>query len=131
MESIVMKHTPFITVRTSRALSDIEFCAWVAQAVPGDRLEYHRGFLALDAFAMFSRLVDRDRAELGKLRSRAFWAAETGLVHLVQERVEPGQFAYIAIARPKPKAAAVSLSALLLEGGDPCHAARPGSVANA
>ena len=41
-------------------------------------------------------------------------AAEQGLVHLVQERTGPDQFAYIAVARPKPKAAAVSLSALLL-----------------
>jgi len=40
-----METTPFITVRASRPLSEIEFCAWVAQAVPGDRLEYHRGFL--------------------------------------------------------------------------------------
>ena len=38
-----MGTTPFITVRASRPLSEIEFCAWVAQAVPGDRLEYHRG----------------------------------------------------------------------------------------
>ena len=27
----------------------IQFCAWIAQASPGDALEYHRGFLALDA----------------------------------------------------------------------------------
>jgi len=32
----------------------------------------------------------------------------------VQERTGPDQFAYIAVARLKPKAAAVSLSALLL-----------------
>lgn len=106
--------TPFITVRASRPLSEIEFAAWVAQAVPGDRLEYHRGFLVLDTFALFTKLDDRGRTELAKLGSRAFWAAEQGLVHLVQERVGPDQFAYIAIARPKPKAAAVSLSELLL-----------------
>ena len=110
-----MGNTPFITVRASRPLTEIEFCAWVAQAAPGDRLEYHRGFLVLDNFAMFSRLDDKDRAELGKLASRAFWAAEQGLVHLVQERVGPDHFAYIAVARPKPKQAAASLSALLLE----------------
>jgi hypothetical protein len=100
--------------RPAPRLSELELCAWVAQAVPGDRLEYHRGFLALDTFALFTQLDDRERAELGKLASRAFWAAERGLVHLVQERTGPDQFAYIAVARPKPKAAAVSLSALLL-----------------
>ena len=109
-----MGTTPFVTVRTSRPLSEIEFCAWVAQAVPGDRLEYHRGFLVLDTFALFTKLDDRGRTELAKLGSRAFWAAEQGLVHLVQQRIAPDQFAYIAVARPKPKAAAVSLSELLL-----------------
>ena len=51
-----MGTTPFIMVRASRPLSEIEFCAWVAQAVPGDRLEYHRGFLVLDIFPVFSGL---------------------------------------------------------------------------
>lgn len=81
-----MGTTPFITVRARRPLAEIEFCAWVAQAVPGDRLEYHRGFLVLDIFPMFARLPDQQRAELARLGSRAFWAAEQGLVHLVQER---------------------------------------------
>ncbi|MFC3119836.1 hypothetical protein ACFOHS_22155 [Jhaorihella thermophila] len=39
-----MGNTPFITVRAARPLTDIEFCAWVGQAAPGDRLEYHQGF---------------------------------------------------------------------------------------
>jgi hypothetical protein len=108
-----MGTTPFVTVRASRPLTEIEFCTWVAQAVPGDRLEYHRGFLVLDIFPMLGRIADREREELARLGSRAFWAAKQGLVHLVQERVGLDKFAYIAIARPKPKA--VSLSALLLE----------------
>ncbi|WP_371039494.1 hypothetical protein, partial [Rhodosalinus sp. FB01] len=74
-----------------------------------------RGFLVLDIFPMLDRLADREREELARLGSRAFWAAEQGLVHLVQERVGPDRFAYIAAARPKPKHAAASLSALLLE----------------
>lgn len=118
-----MQHTTFTTIRKGRPLSEIEFAAWVAQAAPGDRLEYHRGFLVLDTFALFSHLDDRARVELTQLARRAFWAAEQGLVHLVQERLAPDRFAYIAVARPKPKAAAVSLSALLLaEQGEPCNA---------
>ena len=118
-----MQTTPFVTVRASRPLSEIEFCAWVAQAAPGDRLEYHRGFLVLDVFPMFSKLSNAARAALRGLGSRAFWAAELGLVHLVQERVGPDQFAYIAVARRKPKAAAGALSELLLaEQGQPCDA---------
>ena len=104
-----------LDIRAPHPISEIEFCGWVGQAVPGDRLEYHRGFLVLDAFPVISKLADPDRKRLALLGTRAFWAAEAGLVHLVQERIGPDQFAYIAIARPKPKAAAVSLSALLLE----------------
>ena len=94
---------------------EISFCAWVSQAEPGDRLEYHRGFLVLDTFAQISGLSDKERAELGKLADRCFWAADAGLVHLVQQRIDTDQFAYIAIARPKPRHAAASLSAFLLE----------------
>jgi superfamily II DNA or RNA helicase len=81
-------------------MSDVGFLAWVQQAEPGDRLQYHRGFLALDTFALFSGLSDKQRAELGKLAHRAFCAAEQGLVHLVQERIATDRFSYIAIARP-------------------------------
>jgi len=111
---MLMKHTAFTNARAPHPISEIEFCGWVGQAVPGDRLEYHRGFLVLDAFPVISKLADPDRKRLALLGARAFWAAEAGLVHLVQERIGPDQFAYIAVARPKPKAAAVSLSALLL-----------------
>jgi len=96
-------------------MSDIGFLAWAQQAEPGDRLQYHRGFLALDTFAQITGLSDKERAELGKLANRAFCAAEQGLVHLVQERIGIDQFSYIAIARPKPKQATASLSALLLD----------------
>ena len=103
------------TIRPKGPLTEIQFCAWVAQAMPGDRLEYHRGFLVLDTFPAISHLPDAQRVELAKLGSRAFWAAEQGLVHLVQKRLETDRFAYIAVARPKPKAATASLSALLLD----------------
>ena len=110
-----MATTPFTNARAPHPITEIEFCGRVGQAVPGDRLEYHRGFLVLDAFPVILRLADPDRKRLSLLGCRAFWAAEAGLVHLVQERIGPDHFAYIAIARPKPKAAAASLSALLLE----------------
>ena len=118
-----MKAAPFITIRARLLLTEIEFCAWVSQAVPGDRLEYHRGYLALDAFPAMSKLGENERVELSLLATRAFRAAEQGLVHLVQERVGPDRFAYIAIARPRPTCAAISLSALLLtEEGPPDQA---------
>jgi len=109
--------SPTTTPKITHPLSEIAFCAWVGQADPGDRLEYYRGFLAHETFAMASNLTGKDQAELRKLANRAFWAFEAGLVHLVQERIGPDLFAYIAIARPKPKStsATASLSALLLD----------------
>jgi hypothetical protein len=119
----LMKHASVTTIRSARQLSEMEFAGWVGAAAPGERLEYHRGFLVLDTFALFSGLSDKERAELRRLGFRAFRAAEQGLLHLVQERVGPDQFAYIAVARPKPKPAAISLSELLLaEQGRPCDA---------
>ena len=111
----VMPHTAFITVRAARPLTDIEFCAWVGQAAPGDRLEYHQGFLGIDTMAGMSTLSDRDRQRLAALASAAFRACEAGLVHLVQERLGPDRFAYLAIARPKPRATSVPLERLLAE----------------
>ena len=96
-------------------LTDVELYAWVAQAEPGARLEYHRGFLGIDVTPGISLLAEPERRKLADLAAAAFSAVEKGLVHLVQQRLGPDRFAYIAVARPKPKAAAASLSALLLE----------------
>ena len=104
---------PLSTVRLR--ISELEFCAWLGQAVPGDRIEYHRGFLALDSVPTATRLNPKDRSELVKLGGRALWAAEQGLAHLVQRRHGPDDFSYIAIARPRPRVMPVSLSALLAD----------------
>ena len=99
---------------TGTRISDIDLCAWVAQAAPGDVLEYHRGFLALDRLTGVSELGAREAERVGKLADRAFHAAEQRLVHLVQQRLGPDRFSYRAIARPKPRDASAVLSALLL-----------------
>jgi len=94
-------------------LTEIELCGWVGQAAPGDILEYHRGFLALDTMPQGTRLAERERAELARVARRAWWAAERGLIHLVQRRHRSDDYSYLAIARRKPKQASVSLSSLL------------------
>ena len=101
-----MRQRPIPITRQTSPLSELQFCAWVAQAVPGDRLEYHRGYLAVDADKITSNLDPNTRTELVLLRDRAFWSEGQRLVHLVQERLGPDLFAYIAIARPKPAGAA-------------------------
>ena len=96
-------------------ITDIDLYAWVAQAEAGDVLIYHRGFLVVDADKTVSTLPIERRLGLRRVADAAFRAAEQGIVHLVQQRLATDRFAYIAIARPKPKAVAASLSALLLE----------------
>ena len=84
-------------------LDDAGIAAWIACAEPGDELVYHRGFLAVDTASVISKLSDERRQVLRRVADAALRAEKQGLVHLVQSRLGPDQFAYIAIARPKPK----------------------------
>ena len=101
--------------RSGAEITDIDLYAWIAQAEPGDALIYHGGFLVVDADKTVSALATERRLALRRLADAAFRAAEQGLVHLVQEREGRDRFAYIAVARSKPKHGGASLSALLLE----------------
>ena len=96
-------------------IDEIAFCAWVAQAEPGETLVYHRGFLAVDATGVVSKLLSDQQRGLRLVAAAALRAAEQDLVHLVQARIGPDQFAYIAVARRKPRKAGASLSVRLLE----------------
>ncbi len=95
-------------------LTEIAFCGWLGQAETNDVLVYHRGFLALDASSFSRTLGEPERKELCRVARRAWWAAERGLVHLLQRRNGPDDFTYLAIARARPKLLPVSLSSLLL-----------------
>ena len=57
-------------------MNETDLCAWIGQAAPGDILEYHRGFLALDTASPGTHLPERDRIELLRLARRAWWASE-------------------------------------------------------
>lgn len=103
------------TVRPALLIDEIRFLAWVSQANPGDRIEYHRGFMALDTAPVMSKLPPDQQRSLSDLAGAAFRAAMKGLVHLVQVRLSMDRFAYIAIARPRPKGAPASLTSLLLD----------------
>lgn len=102
---------PPIRLRTTeKALS-----AWLGRATPGDRFEYHRGFLVVDISATTERLGERDRLELIRMAGLAYRAADRGLVHLVQRRHGDNDFSYFAIARPRRRRAAASLADLLAQ----------------
>lgn len=103
------------TPAASSPITEIGFCAWVAQAGAGGVLIYHRGFLVVDTDKLLSNLPPEARLELRRLADAAFRAAEQGLVHLVQARLATDRFAYLAIARPRSGRSGAALSMRLLE----------------
>lgn len=102
-----------MALRTAPHITDIEFCAWLAQAERGDRLTYHVGYLAIDRLAVLSPLGDQGGKQLSILADCAWRAAESGLCHLVQRRLGPDRFAYVAVARKAPKTVGAALKTLL------------------
>ena len=92
------------------ALPAALFRAWVARAKPGERLEYHRGFLTVDR-SPGSRLAEQDRRALAELAGAARYAAEANQVHLVQRRNGPADFSYLALkARADGRSAVAALT---------------------
>ena len=96
-------------------LAEAAFCAWLGQARSGDALAYHRGLLALDASPHGQTFQGQNRKELVRVARRAWWAAEQGLIHLLQRHNGPDDFTYLAIARPWPKELSATLSSVLLK----------------
>jgi hypothetical protein len=105
------------------------FRRWLGEAKPGDRLEYHRGFLTVDRSSA-SRHAERERRVLAKLADAALQAAEADRVHLVQRRNGPADFTYFAIkARPTAQRAGTALplatfAAAPGANSSPCRTAR-------
>ena len=54
----VLSATGFVSIfgAAGPALDEIGLSAWIAQAAPGEALVYHRGFLAVDATSVISKL---------------------------------------------------------------------------
>ena len=82
-------------------LSEITLMAWVDVAEPGARLLYHHGFLVVDTTPNVSLLGKEACEDLRATANAAYRLSELGRVHLVQERLGPDHFAYLAIARPQ------------------------------
>lgn len=119
-----------MTVQTSRSealrwITEADLCRWIAQARPGDVLEYHRGFLANDVDSKVSALSPRARSDVRALARRARWAAEHRLVCLVQVRLDTDTFSYRAIARHKPKSGRAAWARVL----DPTVRPQPDIIA--
>lgn len=82
-------------------LTEAELRVWLSSAAPGDWLEYHRGFLALDR-ALGSRLGEVDRKELDRVAERAMALAQAGRGHLVQRRHGAGDCSYLFVVASAP-----------------------------
>lgn len=78
-------------------LTEGGFCDWIANAMVGQAIEYHEGFLLLDRSETVSELPTKERARLHAVARRAWIACELGLVHLVSLKVEEARYRYIAV----------------------------------
>ena len=93
---------PAAGVRPRLKLSEEDLCDWLGTAFPGDTIEYHRGYLAIDQAAGLSPLTDADRRRLSRVARRALIFAEEGQAHLVQRRHGDGDYSYLAIKARTP-----------------------------
>ena len=92
------------------------FRAWLVRAKPGDRVEYHRGFLALDRIKGMSSLNDAERRKLAAVADQALALADGG--KLLQERHGNGDYSYWAVARPSARSVVEQVPSRL--SIDPC-----------
>ncbi len=99
---------PNVSEAYSPRISEFELRAWVIQAQPGDILEYHRGFLAIDRTPLGPPMSDEERSAIARTGAVALRLASEGGVHLVQRRLGPGSCSYLAIARRRPRGAPAS-----------------------
>ncbi len=111
--------------RVRPQLTEAALCAWVGAATPGERLVYHRGFLAIDIGPESRWLAMSDRRELRHIAGRAWQLGQQGLVHLVQHREADGDYTYFVVARRRPITVGGALQLVLQAAG----LAEPGAAA--
>jgi hypothetical protein len=72
-----------------------EFQEWLGAAQPGQRIAYAKGALAASIHA--ARLAEHPNAQkLSALQEATWRAGAKGQVYLVQRRLKPGAFEYLA-----------------------------------
>jgi len=95
-------------------LTEASLCTWLGAAAPGDRITYHRGALARQVCPQLQCLPEDERTALQRLAARAWKLAELGLADIVQRRHGYEDYAYILVARHRPRRYASSILPLLL-----------------
>jgi hypothetical protein len=110
-----------------KPLTEGAFRRWLADAQPGDALQYHEGHLLLDRSETASDLPAAERRRVDGLASQVWNAREGGLLHLFSQCIDEGHFRYVAIRSSRPVSepdfpepsdlpAAASIPSVSLEG---------------
>ena len=79
------------------ALTEAQFCDWMADARVGEALQYHEGLLLRDRSESASALNAKERVRLHAVARRAWIACELGLVHLFSAKVDEDHYRYFAL----------------------------------
>ena len=95
-------------------LTEASLCKWLGAAAPGDSITYHRGSLARQVCPQLQCLPEHERTALQQLAARAWKLAELGLADIVQRRHGYEDYAYILVARRRPRRYASSILPLLI-----------------
>lgn len=82
--------------RKNPNLDEGKFCDWIANALGGETITYHDGFLMRDRSDK-SDFPLRERQRINSVARRALIANELGLLHLVSRKIGPARFEYIAV----------------------------------
>ena len=77
-------------------MSEDQFCQWMVNAKPSDRIQIHVGHLMLDRSEPHLPYEPSERVRLNLLASRAWLAWEVALVDLSSQRVGPLEHRYFA-----------------------------------
>lgn len=83
----------------ARMMNDVDLCVWVADAQPGDRLVYYTGHLSRDRLPHSEGYSEPVRRKVGELGNAAWMLGAENWVHLLQRRVAPGCWDYIAVRK--------------------------------
>lgn len=75
---------------------------WAETAPPGARAAYHIGHLACDRSPDMSKLSAQTRATLNSTAHRVMALVEQGTLIAVQQRLDDGRIAYLAIKTRRP-----------------------------
>ena len=79
----------------TRHLTVTEFQEWLAAAQPGERIAYAKGALAASIHSAWQAEHSAAR-KLSALQEATWRASVKGQVYLVQRRIKPGAFEYLA-----------------------------------